>query len=170
MRRVWRWLSSGLLRRVIWAIAVMMEAASTSETSVNYYQTTRRNSPKDSHLDIGSFLLLVPFIRHSTIEFCLCLYINYSNEFLYLWYSIHGRVNKLRAPVPDSVLLMFIYIRSDPQSIMKSILHMRCIIRGMFIVMYTACIPTSPCQIMKPITKISLHRPLLDQIVVDFNT
>jgi hypothetical protein len=28
----------------------MMEAASTSETSVNFYQTTRRNNPEDSHL------------------------------------------------------------------------------------------------------------------------
>jgi hypothetical protein len=27
----------------------MMEAASTSETSINFYQTTRR-SPEDSHL------------------------------------------------------------------------------------------------------------------------
>jgi hypothetical protein len=27
-----------------------MEAASTSETSVNFYQTTRRNNPEDSHL------------------------------------------------------------------------------------------------------------------------
>jgi hypothetical protein len=35
--------ASGLLRRV-------MEAASTSETSVNVYQTTRRNNPEDSHL------------------------------------------------------------------------------------------------------------------------
>jgi hypothetical protein len=32
------------------AIALMMEAASTSETSVNVYQTTRRNNPEDSHL------------------------------------------------------------------------------------------------------------------------
>jgi hypothetical protein len=32
------------------AIALMMEAASTSETSVNFYQTTRRNNPEDSHL------------------------------------------------------------------------------------------------------------------------
>jgi hypothetical protein len=30
----------------------MMEAASTSETSVNFYQTTRRNDPEDSHLYI----------------------------------------------------------------------------------------------------------------------
>jgi hypothetical protein len=28
----------------------MMEAASTSETSVNFYQTRRRNNPEDSHL------------------------------------------------------------------------------------------------------------------------
>jgi hypothetical protein len=27
-----------------------MEAVSTSETSVNFYQTTRRNIPEDSHL------------------------------------------------------------------------------------------------------------------------
>jgi hypothetical protein len=30
-------------------IALMMEAASTSETSVNFYQTTWRNSSEDSH-------------------------------------------------------------------------------------------------------------------------
>jgi hypothetical protein len=29
---------------------IALEAASTSETSVNYYQTTRRNNPEDSHL------------------------------------------------------------------------------------------------------------------------
>jgi hypothetical protein len=43
----WRWLSSGLLRCVI---ALMMKAASASETSVNFYQTTRRNNAEDSHL------------------------------------------------------------------------------------------------------------------------
>jgi hypothetical protein len=30
--------------------ALMMEAASTSEKSVNFYQTTRRNNPEDSYL------------------------------------------------------------------------------------------------------------------------
>jgi hypothetical protein len=30
--------------------SVMMEAASTSETSINFYRTTRRNIPKVSHL------------------------------------------------------------------------------------------------------------------------
>jgi hypothetical protein len=29
-----------------------MEAASASETSVNFYQTTRRSTPQDSHLHI----------------------------------------------------------------------------------------------------------------------
>jgi hypothetical protein len=28
----------------------MMEAVSTSETSVNFYETARRNIPEDSHL------------------------------------------------------------------------------------------------------------------------
>jgi hypothetical protein len=31
-------------------IALMMEAASTSETSVNFYQTAQSNNPEDSHL------------------------------------------------------------------------------------------------------------------------
>jgi hypothetical protein len=31
-------------------IALVMEAASTSETSVNFYQSTRRNNPKGSLL------------------------------------------------------------------------------------------------------------------------
>jgi hypothetical protein len=30
----------------------MMEAASTSETMVNFYQATRRNNQEDSHLHI----------------------------------------------------------------------------------------------------------------------
>jgi hypothetical protein len=31
-------------------IALIMEAARTSETLVNFYQTTRRYNPKESHL------------------------------------------------------------------------------------------------------------------------
>jgi hypothetical protein len=31
-------------------IALVMEAASTAEMLVNFYQTTRRNNPEDSHL------------------------------------------------------------------------------------------------------------------------
>jgi hypothetical protein len=47
-----------MLRRVVWykftdiseATALTMEAASTSETSMNFYQITRRNFPEDGHL------------------------------------------------------------------------------------------------------------------------
>jgi hypothetical protein len=66
-----RWLSSGLLHHVVWEkfsdvavvfgasiirtlIALMMEAASTPETSVNFYQTTQCNNPEDSHLHTRS--------------------------------------------------------------------------------------------------------------------
>jgi hypothetical protein len=35
-------------------IALMMEAASSSETSVNSYQTTQRDNPKESHLHTRS--------------------------------------------------------------------------------------------------------------------
>jgi hypothetical protein len=36
---------------VVWAKkALIMKEASTSETSVNFYQTTRHNNPQDSHL------------------------------------------------------------------------------------------------------------------------
>jgi hypothetical protein len=31
-------------------MVLLMEAASTSEASVNFYQTTLRNNPEDSHL------------------------------------------------------------------------------------------------------------------------
>jgi hypothetical protein len=62
-----RWLSSGLLLRVVWynfnevsgcllppssgrrVLALMMEAVSTSETSVKLYQTTRHNNWEDIH-------------------------------------------------------------------------------------------------------------------------
>jgi hypothetical protein len=37
-------------------IALMMEAASTSEMSVNFYQTTRRNNPEDKSFSLLSFL------------------------------------------------------------------------------------------------------------------
>jgi hypothetical protein len=38
-----------LAASIIRAIALMMEAARTSETLVNFYQTTRRYYPEDSH-------------------------------------------------------------------------------------------------------------------------
>jgi hypothetical protein len=61
---IFRWLSSGLWHRIVWhkftdvsevstasiirmIIALMMEAENISETSVKFYQTTRRNNPDD---------------------------------------------------------------------------------------------------------------------------
>jgi hypothetical protein len=58
-------ISSGMLRLVVWqkftnvsevlaasiirAMSEMMETTSISETSVNFYEITRRNIPEDSH-------------------------------------------------------------------------------------------------------------------------
>jgi hypothetical protein len=36
-------------------IALMMEAASTSETSANFYLTKRRNNPEGNHLQDSLF-------------------------------------------------------------------------------------------------------------------
>jgi hypothetical protein len=41
-----------MLRRVLMMIALMTEALRTSETSVNFYQFTRRDIPEDSRLQI----------------------------------------------------------------------------------------------------------------------
>jgi hypothetical protein len=35
-------------------IALMMETANTSETSVKFYKTTRRNNTEDSHLQLSA--------------------------------------------------------------------------------------------------------------------
>jgi hypothetical protein len=53
------WILVEVYRRFI---ALIMEAASTSETSVNSYQTTRRNNPEDSllqHKDVSPFTLIL---------------------------------------------------------------------------------------------------------------
>jgi hypothetical protein len=36
--------------QVLTAMIALIKEASTSETSVNFYQTTRRNNPEGSHL------------------------------------------------------------------------------------------------------------------------
>jgi hypothetical protein len=41
---------ASIIRVMSDTIALMMEAESTSETSVNFYVTTRRNISEDSHL------------------------------------------------------------------------------------------------------------------------
>jgi hypothetical protein len=53
---------------VFWAIALMMEAARTSDTLVNFYQTTRCYNPEDSNLHLlTSFTpILLTLTEHST--------------------------------------------------------------------------------------------------------
>jgi hypothetical protein len=41
----------------------MMDAANTSEMSVNFYHTTWRNNPEDSHLQ-----MLLHQIKHETVK------------------------------------------------------------------------------------------------------
>jgi hypothetical protein len=62
-----------------WLIALMMEAARTSETLVNFYQTTRRYNPEDRHLrthrreNLKSYKLFSVFIRNypdESLIFC----------------------------------------------------------------------------------------------------
>jgi hypothetical protein len=49
---------------VFWVIALMMEAARTSETLVNFYQTTRRYNPEDSHLQAVKLFLRADLQTH----------------------------------------------------------------------------------------------------------
>jgi hypothetical protein len=46
----WNEYGNKLLNMAVFWVTLMMEAARTSETLVNFYQTTRRNNPEDSHL------------------------------------------------------------------------------------------------------------------------
>jgi hypothetical protein len=50
-------------------IALMMEAASTSETFVIFYQTTRRNNPEDSHFLTRRRENLTSHLRHAVLLF-----------------------------------------------------------------------------------------------------
>jgi hypothetical protein len=45
--------------------ALMVEAVSTSETSVNFYQTTRRNISEDIHCNTFSVIKEEPHLRTS---------------------------------------------------------------------------------------------------------
>jgi hypothetical protein len=55
---------------VFWVvIALMMEAASPSDTSVNFYQTTRRYNPEDSHLHVMIYLNSDNFAERFPLRF-----------------------------------------------------------------------------------------------------
>jgi hypothetical protein len=51
-------------------IALMMEKTSTSETSVNFYQSTRRNNPEESHLHTLTFIYLSKVYFVCRVKLC----------------------------------------------------------------------------------------------------
>jgi hypothetical protein len=63
-------------------IALMMKAAGTYQTSVNFYQTTRRNNPEDSHLHLQFYLKMytVKILRkgiYYSMQSAMCSFINF---------------------------------------------------------------------------------------------
>jgi hypothetical protein len=56
-----------------------MEAASTSKPSENFYQSTRRNNPEDSHLQTPYSFLTAPI---STAFFALPYSYNFTTKFI----------------------------------------------------------------------------------------
>jgi hypothetical protein len=54
----------------------MMEAASTSEKSVNFYQTTQRNISENSHLQEVTNCILEGFEKKQVLKFFLQLHLN----------------------------------------------------------------------------------------------
>jgi hypothetical protein len=54
-RVVWQKLTDVLEVLTASIIRAMMEAVSTSEMFVNFYQSTRRNIPEDSHLELSIY-------------------------------------------------------------------------------------------------------------------
>jgi hypothetical protein len=54
-----------LTASIIIFIDLMMEAVSTSETSVNFYETTRHNIPEDSHLHAANGQQIIRKSKHT---------------------------------------------------------------------------------------------------------
>jgi hypothetical protein len=77
----------------------MMEAARSSETLVNFYQTTRRCNPEDSHLCI------VTVVDYRIIQWCgIPDREKYKQNFWRNWKSY--RLEDLVGPLP---LVMYLY-------------------------------------------------------------
>jgi hypothetical protein len=73
-------------------IALMMEVPSTSETSVSFHQTTRRNIPEDSNLQekLKELHSVAPVTQETTFRHHarkLCILINSEN-----WNELGGRI------------------------------------------------------------------------------
>jgi hypothetical protein len=62
-------------------ITLMMEAVSTSETSVNFYQTTRRSIPEDSLLQLYTYLQeMIPKSISLLLKSLVCVRTFYRKE------------------------------------------------------------------------------------------
>jgi hypothetical protein len=101
------------IMKLLFAMALMMVTVSTSETSVNFYQTTRRNIPEDSHLHIRRRKV---FKSHLETNFtptslwamneCLearSVFQNFLNSSFHLLLGITMWVWKFKEPILNSV-------------------------------------------------------------------
>jgi hypothetical protein len=114
-----RWLSSGLLRRVVWwkftnvsevlaacIIALMMEAARISETLVNFYQTTRCYNPEDSNLQTNSCQLVKRALLLWNLKLLYCVHKSVTGSYPETDDSIHTpREKKCRGCVVKNEFL-----------------------------------------------------------------
>jgi hypothetical protein len=65
----------------------MMKAARTSETLVNFYQTTRRYNPEDSHLRTHRRENLKSYAVNLEIQFCLAVWKQVADNTLNIRYD-----------------------------------------------------------------------------------
>jgi hypothetical protein len=65
----------------------MMEAVSTSETSVNFYLITRRNIPEDSHIQHVSWLKVWSVCQNWLVRYSIA-WLMYSHFWLILSWSV----------------------------------------------------------------------------------
>jgi hypothetical protein len=72
---------------IILFITLMMEAARTSETLVNFYQTTRRYNPEDSHLVPCPQINL---LFHSVEDWKTFYFLTLSSHFLFHIFQLNG--------------------------------------------------------------------------------
>jgi hypothetical protein len=82
-------------------VALMMEVARTSETLINFYQTTRRYNPEDSHLHTHRRENLKSYVISQRFNLKLILYYVDVIEVLKLLSQIRASV----VPVASFVLL-----------------------------------------------------------------
>jgi hypothetical protein len=57
-------------------IALMIEAVNTSETSVNFYETTQRNIPKDDHFHIRRREIISYWVKTRPVSCYSCNFIH----------------------------------------------------------------------------------------------